>query len=231
MFGKKKKNTGNDSNGKTVAETSKKSKDKKTDKVKEKKKKNFSIRKLIILGVILGVFAGGGFFAYKKFLTPHNKNIKIYTPIKFKYISLPNEILKFTFNYLPGLYTSFINFDRETFLVDQEIERIKKIAKRYPLDKNIADKEMRIWVKARDKVIKNFKKIQDKTEAIYVLFQVNKKQGIEQINAEKQDIEANAKESLTPLTNLTKTIEVQHTEKIPKGFIKGIIYKLRKKIG
>ncbi len=230
MFGKKKKNTANNSNGKAESDTAKKPEEK-TDKVKKKKKKFFSIKKLIILVVILGIFAGGVFFAYKKFLTPHNSNTKIYKPIKFKYISLPNEILEFTFNYLPGLYTSFMDFDHQTFVVDKEIARIKKIAQRYPLDKNIADKEMRIWVKARDKAVKSFKKIQNKTEAIYVLFQVNKKQGIEQINAEKQDIEASAKEGLIPLINLTKTIEVQHKEKVPKGFIKGMIYKLRKKIG
>ncbi len=231
MFGKKKKNANRDSNDKELAKAAK-DPEEKTDKVKGKKKKFFSIKKLIILVVILGIFAGGGFFAYKKFFSPHNKNkTKVYTQLKFRYISLPNEILKFTFNYLPGLYASFIKFDHETLIVDKEIARIKKIAERYPLGKNIADKEMRIWVKAKDKAIKNFKKIQDKTETIYVLFQVNKKQGIEKINAEKQDMEANAKESLIPITNLTKTIEVQHTTKVPKGFIQGIIYKIRKKIG
>ena len=247
MFGKKKKkNTPEDGSpekaltraekkARKKAEKEKKTKAKKNtadDSKKSGKKKFFSIKKISIFLIFLCIASASGFFAYKKYFAAKGEDAaKKYTSVKLKYITLPDEILEFTFNNFPSLYTAFINFNSDILLVDKEIERIKNIGKRYPDDKNIADKEEKIWNKARDKGLKNFKKIEKKAESVYVLFQVNKKQGIEKIKEEKKDLESAANEALKPLDVLTETLKTKASENVPKGFIKGIIYKIRKKTG
>ncbi len=247
MFGKKKKKDApkDRSNEKALTRAEKKAEKKARKKAEKENKKNaagdsknsgkkkfFSIKKIIIFLIFLCIASAAGFYAYQKYFTGKGEDAaKKYTSVKFQYISLPYEILEFTFNNLPDLYTSFINFNRDIIFVDKEIARIKDIGKRYPDDKNIADKEGKIWIKARDKGLKNFKKIQKKAEAVYVLFQVNRKQGIEKIKEEKKDLEAGAREALKPLDVLTKTLKIKPGETVPKGFIKGTIYKIRKKIG
>ncbi len=247
MFGKKKKNDAPEhrSNDKALTRAEKKAK-KKTEKENKKKaeknaadvskktgkKKFFTIKKIVIFLIFLCVASASGFFTYKKYFAAKGKDAaKKYTSVKLKYISLPDEILEFTFNNFPALYASFINFNRDIIFVDKKIERIKDVGKRYPTDKNIADKEGRIWIKARDKGLKNFKKIERKTEAVYVLFQVNREKGVEKIKEEKKDLESSAMEALKPLDVLTEKLKIKTDTNAPKGFIKGTIYKIRKKIG
>ena len=234
MFGKKKKkDTASVSNKKKMGQSDKKTvENTDTEKKKIKKKKKSPIKKVIIIFILLGTIVYAGFFAYQRyFLANANSNTKTYTSIKLRYITLPDTILKFTFDYFPDLYASFVTFNHEIILVDGEITRIQKIAAQYPLDKNIADKEKKIWQKTRDKVSKGFKKIESKTEAVYVLFQVNRQQGMEKIKEVKQDLESSAKEELRPVIKLTQRLKHKSNIIIPKGFIKGTIYRLRKKFG
>ncbi len=234
MFGRnKKKDTGNASNTKKLSESDKKTAGNTDNKKKKiKKKKKSPIKKVIIILILLGITVYAGFFAYQRyFLANANNNTKTYTSIKLKYITLPDTILKFTFDHFSDLYASFITFNHEIILVDGEIARIKKIAAQYPADKDIADKEKKIWQKTRDKVFKGFKKIERKTEAVYVLFQVNAQQGMEKIKEVKHDLESSAKEELKPVIKLTQRLKHKSNVTIPKGFIKGTIYRLRKKFG
>lgn len=199
---------------------------------KSKRKKFFHVKKIIIILLLLGIAASAGFFVYTQYFTgkAHDKT-KTYTSIKLKYIILPDEILKFTFDYFPALYASFVSFNHTIILVNGEITRIEDIGKRYPLDKNIADKERKIWEKTRDKALKNFKKIENRTEAVYVLFQVNRQQGMEKIKGVRQEFESSAEEALTPVLKLTARLKNKSRATIPRGFIKGTIYRLRKKFG
>ncbi len=247
MFGKKKKkDTAEDGSTKKALTRAENKERKKAEKEKKKKagkdaavdskssgkKKFFSIKRIMLFLIFLCIVSAAGFFAYKKFFAIKGKDAaRQYTSVKLKYISLPDEILEFTFNKFPSLYTSFLNFNSDILLVDKEIARIKNIGKRYPLNKNIADKEEKIWNKARDKGLKNFEKIEKKAEAVYVLFQVNRDKGIEKINEEKKNLESAAKEALKPLDALTEKLKIKTNENVPKGFIKGAIYKIRKKIG
>lgn len=199
---------------------------------KSKRKKFFHVKKIIIVLLLLGIAASAGFFVYTKYFTGKERDkTKTYTSIKLKYIILPDEILKFAFDYFPALYASFVSFNHTIILVNGEITRIKDVGKRYPLDKNIADKERKIWEKTRDKALNNFKKIENKTEAVYVLFQVNRQQGMEKIKEVRQDFESSAEEALKPVIKLTAQLENKSRDTIPKGFVKGTIYRLRKKFG
>ncbi len=248
MFGKKKTidATQDGSNEKKLTRAEKKAKKKvekeakkatgkgaDKDKKNSGEKKRLPIKKIIIFLILLlfvGIVSFSVFFAYKKYFAAKD-NTKNYTSVKLKYITLPDEIKKFTFDNFPLLYDSFINFNRDILLIDKEIARIKNIGQRYPDDKNIPDREEKIWNKARDKGIKSFKKIERTTETIYVLFQVNRKQGIEKIKESKKDLATSAKEALKPMEILTERLKIKPAENIPKGFIKGNIYKLRKKLG
>jgi len=74
---------------------------------------------------------------------------------------------------------------------------------------------------------KPFIKIEKPIKNIYVLFSVNKEQGLLQIENKKSELAQLAQEALISANE--KTLKLKQKDNIPAGFIKGNIYKLKKK--
>lgn len=237
-FGKKKKKDKKkkESSNKDAPEKKKKGKDDpKAKNASEKKKSPGKLKKLFskkIIFILLLVFIALGassYIVYTKFFA--NKTVDgqktIYTKIELKHINLPEEMLRFSFDYLPELYGSMITFNREIDLFDMEIARIDAIAQQYPDQKKITDKEKKIWEKAKNTLQKTFLKIEKPVKETYVLFRVNKKLGLSQIETKRTELNELTLTALKTAQELTQKLE--STENVPKGIIKGNIYKLKKK--
>lgn len=232
MFGKKKKknDAGNDaSKTKPAAETS--GKKKKTNSSPEipdgKKKKRFTLKKILFILMFLIAMAVAAAVVYRLyFIKDENAYIKRDTP----HVSLGDEIISFIYYFMPETYGILMDFNTEVTLLNQEIERIKALGETYPAQKKITEKELKSWEKTKSNVLKNFAKIEQQLEALYVSYRVNEEQGHAQVEALKIDLARSAKEALLPSMELTKRLKMKPAENIPKGFIKGNIYKIKKKI-
>ncbi|MEA1969273.1 MAG: hypothetical protein U9N77_13790 [Thermodesulfobacteriota bacterium] len=194
----------------------------------KKKRKFFTLKKLIIILVLFLAVAVSGAVVYKLYFNKgDDKSETVYVKQNLEHINLPDEILKFSFKHFPELYSSFAIFNREIILIDNEISRIDSIGEKYPDQKKIVYKEKKIWGKTREKVFKSFKKIETKVKTLYVLFQVNKAEGIKKIEEQKKDLEMDASEAIIPVAELTKRLKIK--KPVPEGLIKGTIFKLKEK--
>jgi hypothetical protein len=195
----------------------------------KKKKKKLPFKRIMVIFLVLAAVGASGFVVYTFYFSQKDTGTAapVYKKIKLKHVELPEEILKFTFDYFPDLYQNLIVYDTEMNLVEAEILRIDAIAKQYPDQKKIAEKEKKIWEKTRDNLEKSFLKIEKPVKETYVLFRVNKGQGLVQIKDRQAELSLTAKEVLKPVQELTERLKTH--EEIPKGFLKSTLYKLKKK--
>ncbi|MBI9090403.1 MAG: hypothetical protein JEZ12_14400 [Desulfobacterium sp.] len=235
MFGKK-KNKENTSD--TAPEPEKsgkgkpgKGKQKATDETpattkKPKKKPGFSLKKAFLIVTLLTVLASAGFAGYTFFFKKETG--RTYTAQDLPHVTLPREMVKFSFENLPDLYEAFVRFNKEIALLDGEIERIETIGATYPDQSAIANKEKKIWADARKKSVNSFGKIEKSVKALYVTFQVNPASGKARMDEEKAGLATNANQALEPVTALTDRIKATN-EAVPHGLVKGTLHKLKKK--
>ncbi|MCK5101113.1 MAG: hypothetical protein KAR45_23590, partial [Desulfobacteraceae bacterium] len=190
------------------------------------KKKNFlSIKNLIIFSVVFLILIGSGFIAYKKFFSKSDAPIE-YKSVVLKNVNLPDEMLEFSFNYINDLYYAFATYNLRIFLMDKEINRINKVGETYPDQNKIADKEKKDWIKAKEKVEKRFIKIEKAIKELYVLYNVNKEEGLKKVEEKSTELILQANEALKTLdpyivkTGINKDVE-------PQGFINKTMYKIK----
>jgi hypothetical protein len=194
-----------------------------------KKKKRFSKRLILILVLALAAVGASGFVVYSFYFAPQGtKEIKAsYTQQQLQHVNLPEEMLRFSFDHFPDLYDALVVFNAQMKLIDGEIARIDALAQKYPEQTQIAEKEKKVWEKAKAALEKAFLKIEKPVKDIYVLFQVNRELGQASIEEKSGELTELAGAALAPALELTGRLK--SLDKAPQGFIKGNIYKLKKK--
>ena len=226
LFKKKKKDTA--APDEKVQETKAGDASEETGDAPAKKKKRFPVKRLVMILLILAAVCVSGFVVYKFwFAAPADGTAPVYTKIELPHVTLPEEMLKFSFTHFPELYKAFVAFNREMDLFEKEILRIEQIAGQYPEQEQIAFKEKKVWEKARDTLKKSFNKIEKPVKETYVLFRVNNEQGLRQVSEKSNDLTDAAQGALTSAQEMT--LKLKQTDTIPEGFIRGTIYKLKKK--
>jgi len=199
----------------------------------KKKKKSFlkkiPVKLIFIIILVLSAVGASGYVVYSIYfisedpLAPDAK----YKAVELEHINLPVEMMEFTFKNFRGLYLSMIDVNKEINLLNSEIDRIDAIAKKYPDQKKIADKEKKFWEKVKKTLEKIIIKIETPIKKLYVLVSVNPEQGMAQIADKRDDLSEIAANALKSANE--KTLKLKPKDKVPDGFIKGNIYKLKKK--
>jgi len=190
---------------------------------KKPKKSRKNLTRVIIGVLILAILASAGFMAYKLFFG--KKTGRNYVAKELQHITLPPEMMKFSFENLPDLYDTFLLFDIQITLLDREIERIETIGVNYPDQAAIAKDEKKVWESLRKKSVDNFEKIENRVKAIYVTFQVNQESGKTRIDEEKAELANDAKGILEPVTALTQ--KLKPSEELPNGLIGRTIHRFK----
>jgi len=230
MFGKKKKKAEKADSApepKKSARAKRKAKDEAPETpAKPKKKPRFPLKKAFLIVTLLAVVASAGFAGYTFFLKKETG--RTYAAQDLPHVTLPQEMVKFSFDNLPNLYDALVLFNKEITLLDREIQRIEEIGATYPDQSAIADKEKKIWQDTRKKSVQSFGKIEKNVKALYVTFQVNPESGRTRLEQEKTELATSANKALEPVIALTDRIKAT-TEEVPQGLVKGTLHKLKKK--
>ncbi len=231
-FGKKKKEEKNDNYEEAIEEVEKSSSKEEGPEKKEKKskkKKRFSIKKILIILFVLLAIGGSAYVVYAFYFSGGSGEDKkaVYKQITLEHVNLPQEMLQFSFEYLPDLYSAMITYNKEITLINSEISRIENIAQTYPDQKKIADKEKKIWEKTKSTLQKGFLKIEKPVKETYVLFRVNQASGLVRVEEKYPELTQLAQDTL--LKAQEQTEKIKSKEAAPEGLIKGNIYKLKKK--
>lgn len=194
----------------------------------DKKKRVF--RKWVFILLVSLVTAGAAAsVVYILYLTPKGPGGKTraYKPVQLSHVHLPEEMIQFSFEYFPDLFDLMVTYDTQMNLFDREIDRIDGIARKYPDQKKIADTEKKVWEKARNALEKAFLKIEKPVKETYVLFRVNREQGLVQIQTQNRELTEMARTALIPARALTRKSNLN--KPVPQGMIKGTIDNLKKK--
>lgn len=198
---------------------------------KKKKKKFFTIKKLLFIFLALLSISIAGFVVYRIYFSAPEEEVGIqYTEMELSYVAIPEEIVRFTFDFIPPLYELILVYNQQMMLLDQEIERIGSVGEQYPNQKKIAEKEQKIWIKEKEKLAKFYEKLEKRVEALYVSYRVNREAGIQQINEQQEELTKSLQDALTTPMELTQRLESIEVEVIPEGFIGGNVYKVKKMI-
>lgn len=192
------------------------------------KKKRFSIKKLLMILVVLIILGGGGYAGYLFFFAEKDPDQRVYSNTPLTHLTLPKEMLRFSFDHFPGLYDAFLVFEAEANLFDAEIQRIEAIAAKYPDQKKIAEAQKKIWEKGKNTLLKEFARFEKPVKEIFVLFQVNPEQGRAQIDARSKELATSAQAALKTAQEQTQTIKARMPQ-APDGLIQGTVHKLKKK--
>lgn len=193
-----------------------------------KPKKKSLLKKLTILLFILGILAGGGFFAYTSFFSGSGtEDGRGYQPVTLVHVTLPDEMLAFCFARMPELYDALVAFNGEMDLFKAEIARIDAVATKYPDQKKIVDSQKKVWDKGMRSLKKSFEKLEKPIKETFVLFQVNQAQGQEKIDQTAEQMIRDANEALEKSQELTAPLK-EAMPKAPEGMVKGTLYKMKK---
>ncbi|MBF0113340.1 MAG: hypothetical protein HQK74_11505 [Desulfamplus sp.] len=198
------------------------------------KKLKFLSKKLIFVMLALISLGVAGFVVYKIYFTKKDvkKVERVYVKKELPNIILAEEIIRFTYDFIPEFYDSSVLFNDEIITIENEIKRLDALGKQFPDQIKIAEKEIKVLEKEKSKLKQTYEKLEKKVEALYVSYRVNQESGFQQIQEQKNEIVASAKDALTPVLGLTKRIHLmsEAESKAPEGFVKGTIYKIKKKI-
>jgi len=192
-----------------------------------KKKKGVSIKKLIFILMILGAVGGSGYFVYSRYFAAPEPGTRIYTPVPLAHVKLPPEILAFSFEHFPDLYDALVAFNGEVTLFEDEISRIEAVGTQYPEQKKIAESQKKVWVKGKNTLLKIFTKLEKPIKETFVLYQVNKTRGQEQIQARTSDLTTTAQQALKAAREQTAELK-ERMSGPPEGMVHGTLYKIKK---
>ncbi len=136
----------------------------------------------ITLLLVFSLLGGGGFFAYKKFFSAE-KTRKALSSVKMK-----EEIILFTHKNMPIVYRHLIALDDTIALIDKELNRFKKIGKKFPGQNAIVTAEAEALNTMKKQLTNKMSAVSNTIETIYVTWLVNRKKGLITIKEQRRNL-------------------------------------------
>lgn len=176
------------------------------------KKKKLIMIALIVL-VCCSIAAGAAFFFLKK------GPVKLqYTKREYKSVVLPEEMLKYAFDVLPGVYQDLGKLNDEIDRMDVEIKRLQDIEDKYPKYKKFPTSEKKNIERLRRSAVSTIGKIEKEVEAAFVLSLVDEAKGRQYAKDKQAELEQMSKETLA-LVKAPEAPKPENTEEAPQGFL------------
>jgi hypothetical protein len=150
----------------------------------------FSIILLILLLFILGALGAGGWFGWQIY----NRSVQPRTQLAVAKVK--PGLIAFAHSQLPNTYTLITSLDDTIVLVKGEIDRLTGIAKQYPAQKKLLDKEI-------DRLGSVEKELHDAlgatlagTETLYITYLIDPAKGLRAIKKQRTILRRQGREAL-----------------------------------
>ena len=127
---------------------------------------------IVLLLVFMSILGGGGYFAYTKFIKkPPLQN-------KLACVKIKPELIRFSHDVIsPIFYNNMVMLDDIVVMMDEELDRLKRIEKKYPNQAKIITPQIEEFSASRNRLNKALEQVAAKIEKIYVTWLVNQKDG------------------------------------------------------
>lgn len=135
---------------------------------------------VIALLLVLALAGGGGYWVHGKY---YKKK-----PLKTKLSSMKvkEELIRFTHDRVStALYHNMVILDDIVVMMDRELDRLKRIGKKFPNQNGIVVPQTKELGIARDRLSKVLAEVTANIEKIYVTWLVNRSEGTGQIRSQK----------------------------------------------
>jgi hypothetical protein len=135
---------------------------------------------IIALVLVLALAGGGGFWAYDK----HFKK----EPLRSKLASMKvkGELIRFTHDQVStALYGNMVLLDDILVMMDTELDRLKRIGKKFPNQRGIVASQTEELEKARKRMARVLMDVNATLEKMYVTWLVDRSEGTGQIRSQK----------------------------------------------
>lgn len=135
---------------------------------------------LIALVLVLALAGGGGFWAYTKYFKKE--------PLRSKLASMKvkAELIRFTHDRVStALYRNMVMLDDILVMMDAELDRLKRIAKKFPNQRGIVASQTEELKEARERMARILTDVNATLEKMYVTWLVNRSEGTGQIRSQK----------------------------------------------
>ncbi len=199
----------------------------------DKKKRRFLSKKLLLVLLALISVGIAAFIVYKLYFTKKSGDRveRVYVQQQLSNVTLAEEVIRFSFDFLPEFYDATTLFNSEIIVLENEVNRLTALGEKFPDQIKIAEKEIKVIEKEKSKLKQTYEKLEKRVEALYVSYRVNQELGVQQIEEQKSDITSAVKEALAPVLELTKRIKMMPEYKLkePESFLDKIISKIRRK--
>ena len=135
---------------------------------------------VIAVVLVLALAGGGGYLAYTKYYKREPLQTKL-SSIKTK-----EELVRFTPDLVStALYRNMVLLDDIVVMMDSELDRLKRIGKKFPNQREIVASQTEELKVARERMANVLADVNATLEKIYVTWLVNRSEGIGQIRSQK----------------------------------------------
>jgi len=135
---------------------------------------------VIAVLVVLGVAAGGGYWAYNKYLKKEPPRTKLAS------LKVKEELVQFVYDRVSrALHYNMVTMDDIVVMMDTEVKRLQRIGKKFPDQSGIIDPQVKELTKARKRLATVLQEVTAAVEKIYVTWLVDRSVGTSQIKAQR----------------------------------------------
>lgn len=135
---------------------------------------------VIALVLVLSLTIGGGYWAYNQYYKKPPMRTRLQST------KLKAELIRFTHDHVSrALYNNMILMDDIIVLMNKELDRLKRIGKKFPNQGGIVASQTKELSVARDRLAKAMVQVNATLENMYVTWLVDRSKGIGQIQSKK----------------------------------------------
>ena len=135
---------------------------------------------LIALVLVLALAGGGGYWTYTKYFKKEPLRTKLAS------MKIKEELVAFTHDHVStALYGNMVLADDIVVMMDKELDRLKRIGKKFPNQREIVAAQTKELTIARDGMAKVLADVSATLEKMYVTWLVDRSEGAGQIRSQK----------------------------------------------
>ena len=135
---------------------------------------------VIALILVVALAGGGGFWAYKSYYQKAPLRTKLAS------VKVKDELVRFAHDRVSrALYHNLVTLDDIMVMMDKELDRLKRIARKFPNQDGIVTSQTQELVICRKRLGKAMNDVIAKTEKMYVTWLVDRSKGIGMINSQR----------------------------------------------
>ncbi|MGM0417494.1 MAG: hypothetical protein ACQEQS_02105 [Thermodesulfobacteriota bacterium] len=191
----------------------KKTKDKKTDKPKKKSK----ILILASLIIIILIIASCGLLYYN-FVYKHR-----FIPIDNSFFKIPEQTERYLHYNHKNLYSLIRDVNKELMIIDNEIERIKQLEKKYPEQNDITEDAVSKLEETKNNSTEKINEVINRLNTVYIHYQLNSENKDELINKNTEELLTKTEKILEELKKVTQRFKKDENNKNFIDKLKSII--------